>query len=204
MLLFICNSCFSVQQGGVQYVIPIDYSIIDEAALNNEAESLFSSYMAAEDEKQKKILLERMLSSYSILGNIDKGNPLYFTRLGIIFDKMGRDRYAKSNFCRATNLVPDYAYGFNCYGDFFFERSMYIKALREYMRAYNAGYQNNYDTLYQIGSVYEKLGDFTSAVGFYRKASAVKSSPELSEKIKNLEELLKNNSIYDEQRGMRK
>lgn len=195
---------FSVQKGQVQYIIPIDYSAIDENAMNNEAEGLFQSYMKAEDEKAKKILLEKMLSSYSILGSINKENPLYFTRLGIIFDKMGRDRYAKSNFCRATNLVPDYAYGYNCYGDFFYTRYMYRKALREYMRAYNAGYQNNYDTLYQIGSIYEKFGDFSSAIGFYKKANSIKSSPELNERIKKLEELLKNNSLYEEKRGMRK
>ena len=202
-IFLISNHAYSVQQGQVQYVIPIDYSMINETELKNEAQSLYDDYLKTEDDVQKKILLDRMLSAYSVLGNVDEENPLYFTRLGIIFDKMGKDKYAKSNFCRATNLIPNYPYAYYSYANFFFERGKYRLALREYMRAYNVGYQNNYDTLYQIGIIYEKFGDFTSANSFYKRALSIKYSDELNTKIKKLEELLTKNSLYDNQRGMR-
>lgn len=204
LILFLCCSCsvFSVQQGQVQYEVPIDYSYINEGTLNLEAENLFNAYMTAQDETQKKKLLEQMLSDYSVLSKINSENPLYFTRLGIIFDKLGKDRWAKSNFCRSSNMVPDNPYAFYNYGNYFFDRAEYRKALREYMRAYNCGYNTHYETLYQIGRIYEKYGDFTSAIGFYKRASQYKPSSELSTKILMLEELKKKNSLYDEKRRL--
>jgi len=201
IFLTFIQSAYSVQSGQIQYVIPIDYSMIDETELKNEAESLYQDYINATDEIQKRNLLDKMLSAYSVLGNVDEGNPLYFTRLGIVFDKLGKDRYAKSNFCRASNLVPNYPYSYYSYANFFFERGKYRLALREYMRAYNAGYQNNYDTLYQIGVIYEKFGDFASANSYYKKALSLKYTEELNIKIQKLENIIRVNPLYNDTKG---
>lgn len=202
-VLCISHCSYAVQQGGVQYTIPIEYSLIDEKEVNTEAESLFNRYMSSEDERQKQILLEKMLGDYTILGEIDKNNPLYFTRLGIIYDKMGKDRWAKSNFFRSQNLLPSYPYSNYCFGNYYFDRKEFRKALKEYLKAYNTGYSSHFDTLYKIGVIYEKYGDFSSAIEFYNKAHSVQSSVELRAKILKLEGLLEQNSLYNQRKKIR-
>ncbi|MCD8377190.1 MAG: tetratricopeptide repeat protein [Candidatus Gastranaerophilales bacterium] len=206
VLLFIIlnNPVYALQSGQIEYTVPIDYSLIDENILNNEAETLFKNYLSTTDEQAKKAMLERLLSDYSILSQINKDNPLYFVRLGIIFDKMGKDRYAKSNFCRGSNLVPDYPYAFHCFGNYFFDRAEYKKALREYKRAFDCGYNNNYDNIYRIAVIYEKFGDYSTAIKYYKLALICKNSEELTKKIHSLEELLQINSLYNQSRGLYK
>lgn len=193
---------FALQKGVIEYSIPIDYSLIDEKSLNDHAEILFSEYNSSTDEILKKTLLFELLSDYSILSNINKDNPLYFTRLGIVYDKLGKEKWAKSNFCRGSNLVPNYAYAFYSFGNYFFERNEYRKALKEYMRAYQYGFDKHYENLYQIGIIYEKLGDFTLAIKYFKLAQVCKDSEELTKKILLLEEMLKNNSLYNQKRGV--
>ena len=137
------------------------------------------------------------MRDYSILGELDKENPLYFARLGIIFDKLGYDRWAKSNFWRSSNLDGAYPYSFYNFGNFFYDRNEFRRALKEYKKAYDNGYSTNYDTVYKMGKIYEKLGDYESAVEYYRKACAIKSSPELQQKIELLSNLSKN-SLYSQ------
>lgn len=200
--LSVCvNPVFAVQNAQIEYTVPIDYSFINENSLNNEAEKLFKEYLNTSNQETKKVLLDKMLSDYSILSNINKDNPLYFIRLGIIYDKMGKDRYAKSNFCRGANLIPNYPYAFYSYGNFFFDRAEYRKALKEYMRAYNCGYSSHYYNLYQIAVIYEKFGDYSKAILYYRMALKQKYSQELVEKINLLNELLSSNSLYNQNRG---
>lgn len=208
-VLFICLGLFqtcvySVQRGGIQYTIPVEYSAIDENALNTEAESLFQRYLNSDNPQQQYVLLEQMLSDYSILGNINKENPLYFTRLGIIFDKLGKDRYAKSNFFRSANLVDSNPYNYYAFGNFYYDRQEYLKALKMYKNAYNSGYNSHFYTLYQLGRIYEKLGDYTSAIKYFKEALNYKESEEIRLKIQTLEELLNINSLYNRERGVRK
>ena len=208
-ILFVCLGLFqtcvySVQRGGIQYTIPVEYSAIDENALNSEAESLFQRYLNSDNPQQQYILLEQMLSAYSILGNIKKDNPLYFTRLGIIFDKLGNDRYAKSNFFRSENIVDVNPYNSYAFGNFYFDRQEYLKALKLYKKAYNTGYSNHFYTLYQLGRIYEKLGDYSSAIKYYKEALQYKESEEIRLQIQTLNELLKVNSLYNRERGVKK
>lgn len=203
-LFFSQSIVFAVQTGQIEYTMPVDYSFINEAELNKDSEQLFKLYMSIQDEEQKKELLNKMLSNYSILSKINKDNPLYFVRLGIIFDKLGKDRYAKSNFCRGSNLVPNYAYAFYAFGNYFFDRSEYKKALREYLRAYNLGYSAHYENLYQIGIIYEKFGDYSTAIRYFRNALQYNNNEELSNKILMLEELLEKNSLYNQKREWEK
>ena len=201
MLVLTINPVCAIQTGGIQYTMPIDYSMIDESALNKESETLFQTFPNLEDETQQKRMLEQLLSNYSILTKIDKENPFYFTRLGIVLDKLGKDRWAKANFCRSVNLTAKNPYAYYSFGNYYFSRYQFRKALKQYMYAFNTGYDNNYDNLSQIGKIYEKLGDFSSAILFYKKALVYKDSEELRNKIAQLERLLENNSLYDRKRG---
>ena len=203
-IMFITNSIQAVQRGCVQYTIPTDYSVFDEAALNNEAETKFQAYLNSENPQQQFVLLTQLLSDYKILGEINNENPLYFARLGIIYDKLGKDRYAKSNFFRSANLVHEFPYTHYAFGNFLFDRQDYRKALKEYKKAYDTGYSNHYYTIYQIGRIYEKFGDFSSSIKYYKNALIYQDSEELRNKIHTLEGLLDSNSLYNKERGVRK
>ena len=196
-LLFILNPVWAVQRGGVQYSVPTDYSRINETQLSAEADRLFKQYFSSVDEAQKEKLLYSILSDYAILGEIDRENPLYFARLGIVYGKLKKDRYAKANFFRCTNINGKYPYGFYWFGNFYFERQNYRKALGEYLKAYKCGYNTDYDTLYQIGVIYEKLGDYKYSIKYYKQALLYNDSQELRNKIVKLEELLAANPLYD-------
>lgn len=202
ILIFLSNSgiVFSAQKGGIQYTMPVDYSFFDEKALNNETELLFNRYLMSENEQQKQIFLNQLLSNYSILGNIDSENPLYFTRLGIVYDKLGKDRYAKSNLSRSLNMIENNVYAYYAFGDFYYTRSQYLKALFFYKKAYETGYDKNFDTLYRIAKIYEKLGDFSNAIIYYKKALEVKDTQNIRFEITKLEGLLNNNSLYNKRR----
>ena len=50
----------------------------------------------------------------------------------------------------------------------------------------------------KIKEIYEKYGDFSSAINFYNKALAIKYSEELRAKIVSLEDLLSKNSLYNQ------
>lgn len=190
-------SANAVQKGGIQYNIPIDYSFFNEQKLSKDAETTFNRYLQSDNEKQQALLLDQLLYDYSILGKLNPENPLYFTRLGIIYDKLGKDRWAKSNFFRGSNITNEDPYAFYSFGNFYFDRKELLKALKEYQKAYNCGYSSHYDTLYKMGLIYEKLGDFKSAIYYYKKASAIKGSDAVSSKIIFLESLLNTNSLYD-------
>ena len=192
---------FSVQSGGVEYVVPIDYSLLDEKAINDDAEKLFSEFINSPEKINNPEFMENLINDYAVLSKINKDNPLYFVRLGIIYDKTGKDCWAKSNFCRGANLIPDYPYAFFSFGNYFFDRLEYRKALREYLRANDCGYGDNPENLFKIGVIYEKTGDYSNAIKYYRAANAKQNKPEISKKIQILEDKLKINSLYNESCG---
>lgn len=203
LCFFVANYAFAVKTGKVEYVVPFDYSLIDEASINSEAESLFNDYLKTENEEEKVKLLTVLLQKYSILTLVNLDNPLYFVRLGIIYGNLGNDRYALMNFYRGSNLDGKYPYAFSSFGEYYFLRSEFKKALRMYKRAYDCGYNVDYETVYHLGIIYEKYGDFTTAIKYYKEALALKQSEELKNKINILEELLAKNSIYNMERGIK-
>ena len=177
---------------------------INESALSSEAEDLFNQYFNTADENLKTRLLYSIISDYCILGEIDRENPLYFARLGIAYGKLGKDRYAKSNFFRCTNLNDSYPYGFYWFGNYYFDRQDFRKALKSYLKAYNCGYNTDYNTLYQIGVIYEKFGDYSYAIKYFKQALLYNDSQELRDKIRGLEELLEANPLYDARKRVEK
>lgn len=180
----------------IEYTVPIDYSYLDENTLSKEAEAFFQNYLETKDEKA----LQNMLTTYTILTNINKENPLYFVRVGIAYDKMKNDRYAKSYFGQSMCIQHRYPYAYAAFGDYWFERCRYRKALTNYLMANDFGYNSDYNNLVKTGTCFEKLGDYSSAINFYRKALKYKpEDEELMNKIQLLEDKLMQNSLYNVQ-----
>lgn len=195
LLLNVLN-VHALETAKIQYTVPIDYKFLDEETLNKAAEGFFQEYMETKDEKA----LQNMLSTYTILTNVNKENPLYFVRVGIAYDKLKNDRYAKSYFGQSMCIQHRYPYAYAAFGDFWFERCRYRKALSNYLMANDFGYNSDFDNLIKTGICFEKLGDYSSAINFYRKALTYKpEDEELTKKIQVLEDKLMQNSLYNVQ-----
>lgn len=194
-LLFNTLTVHALETVKIEYTVPINYKFLDEKSISAEAENFFQTYMETKDEKA----LQNMLSAYCLLTNMNKENPLYFVRVGIAYDKLKNDRYAKSYFGQSMCIQHSYPYSYAAFGDYWFERCRYRKALKNYLIANDFGYNTNYDNLYKVGVCFEKLGDYSSAINFFKKALEYKpENEELINRIQMLEEKLQMNSIYNE------
>lgn len=195
-LAFTTHVSLAIQYANIEYDVPIDYSKIDKNALANQANLFFNHFEQITDEEYKKKYIQPLLNRYAVLSVMDPSDPFYFTRLGILYDIMGNDRYAKSNFFKATNLVPDYSYASYAFGNYYYKRGYFRKALDQYKRISSLPAPYSYDRFMKMGSVYEKLGNYKKALEFYKAAYKEKNGLELYNKILLLEDLNSKNLLY--------
>lgn len=189
LISFIINllhPAYSAVKGGIEYSIPVDYSKLNEVEVELKAREYF--YLAERledgiinDDMTKALML------YNILSEINPDKIEYPVKLGILYDKIKKDRQAKGNFSRAlgidnTNPLPYYHFG-----DFYYKRESYRKALKYYNEAYKRGFEKNYNTLCKIGDIYEKFGDTRSALKYLNDALNQSANPDLENKIKRIE-----------------
>lgn len=186
VIMGIMPSSFGAIRGKIDYSIPIDYSKLSEAELEDKAKVFyFNALKRNNDEVNDDITNALML--YSILLNINPENLTYCTRLGVLYDKLNMDKYAKGNFSRAIGIDSSNPEPYFYFGEFYYKRKIYRKALKYYGDAYQRGYQKNYDMLYKMGDIYEKFGDTRSALKYLNDASAQNPNKELDNKIKRVE-----------------
>ena len=187
LLFLIHPSCsYGAVHGGIEYNIPTDYSKLSETELNSKARVCYFNAMKS----QKGAVNEDMtnaLTLYSILQNINPENIDYAVKTGALYDKLGMDRYAKGNFSRAIGIDSSKPEPYFYFGEFYYKRQMYRKAMKYYNEAYKRGMVSNYDLLYKIGDIYEKFGDTRSALEYLREASKQSPNSELDNKIKRVE-----------------
>jgi Tfp pilus assembly protein PilF len=173
----------------------VDYDLIDFVQMEREADTFFLE--AADKKAGRDQLLDAAQSRYYELAEYDMGNVKYPVQLARIYDYKKQDRLAKGYFFRALNLEKDNAYTNLYFGDFYFNRTDYKRALSRYLTAHKNGLQNKYDLNYNIAVIYEKFGDLTSAQKYYSAcAAAMPNSQELKSKIDSIKTLDYGNSEY--------
>lgn len=188
LLLFLGISLptFSALKTGISYNIPIDYENLSENELELQAEKYyFNSTLVKEGIVNEDVTNALVL--YSILQNINPENTKYMVRLGILYDKIGKDRFAKGNFARAISTNSKAPEPYFYYGNYYYKRDSFRKALKYYNEAYKRGYENNYEMLFKMGDIYEKLGDTRSALKYLQEAEKQSPNPEIKAKISRIE-----------------
>ena len=177
---------FSVIKSGIKYSIPIDYEKFSEEELEDRA-SVY--YFNAQNSLDNKINtnMTNALVLYTILQNKNPEKISYAVKLGILYDKINEDRYAKGNFSRAIKTDSSRPEAYYYFGDFYYKREDYRKALTYFKQAYKKGFDKNYDLLYRMGDIYEKFGDTRSALKYLKDAQNQNPNPELENKIKRIE-----------------
>ena len=177
---------FATIKGGINYSIPVDYSKINEQETELKAQLYFHN---AEHLKDGIINddMTNALTLYSILQQVNPDKIEYPIRLGILYDKINKDKQSKSNFSRAIGLNKTNPLPYFYLGEFYYKRELYRRALKNYNEAYQKGYETNYNLLYKMGDIYEKFGDTRSALKYLQEAQKQSANPDLENKIKRIE-----------------
>ena len=185
---------FSAIKGGVKYSIPVYYNNLSETELQNKGKSYFYNAMKSNELNED---MTQALNIYTILQNLNPQNIEYSIKLGRLYEKIGKDRYAKGNFSRAIVVDSSKPEPYFYFGEYYYNHQQYKKALKYYNQAYINGYSTNYDLLYKMGDIYEKLGDSRSALKYLKDAEKQSPNSKLSAKIKKVEAEDAVNSIYN-------
>lgn len=184
--VFLQNPVFAYVKGGVEYSIPTDYSKLSENEIKDKADTY---YFLAQNYKDREINndISNALFLYTVLQRINPEEILYAVKQGVLYDKLGIDRYAKGCFSRAISINKNRPEPYFYFGEFYYKREEYRKALKYYNEAYSKGFETNYELLYRMGDIYEKFGDTRSALKYLNDAKLQSPNPNLENKIKRIE-----------------
>ena len=195
LLLLLIQPSYSAISGSVDYTVPIDYSKLSEEELQAKAGFYYNLVLRSGNNNINDEMTSA-LNLYHMLAHKNPENVMYLTRLGTLYDILGKDRLAKGAFFDAMGTKPNEPEAYYRLGNFYYKRQMYKKALRFYNEAYKLGYERHYETVYKIGDIYEKFGDTKSALRYLRQASLLNANSELDSKLMRVENADKINHEY--------
>lgn len=189
---------FGLQAGHVEYDdLKIDYSKLNRNKIQTEANFYFNKSFGSVDQEDHDKYIDTAMRNYYILTKIDSENVFPFVQLARIYDDKSKNRLAKEYFFKATNLNVKDAYANFYFGEFYFKRHDYKRALFYYNAAYNNGFNNRYELNLRLATIYEKFADLVNAKRFYDVSYSMKpDETELKEKINSLNGLNYESSEY--------
>ena len=191
----ICQPSFSALKGGLEYQIPVDYSKLNTEELEVKAGFYYNLALKTNSGKNNEET-SAALNLYTMLNNKNPNNQIYPIRLGILYDIIGMDKYAKGNFYQAIGINSSKPEPYFYLGEFYYRRCLYKKALKMYKEAYKHGFTRHYETAYKLGDIYEKFGDTQAALKYLKFASELSPNSELDNKIMHVENSDKLNKEY--------
>ena len=177
---------FSAVKGGVEYSIPLDYSKVNEQEVELKAKLYFHNALQTKAGVVNEDITNALFL-YKVLDKVNPNNINYPIKLGILYDKVEKDRQAKGYFHKAIGIDESSPIPYFYLGEFYYKRELYRKALKYYNESYKRGYETNYDLLYRMGDIYEKFGDTRSALKYLQDAKKQSDNPEWENKIQKIE-----------------
>lgn len=195
VVLFACVlPSFSYEKGAVEYdEISVDYSVLNSSSIRKEADVYFQQYLNTHNEEYLGVAMAK----YYILTKIYPTEIYPAVQLARVYDEKKLDRFAKEYFNKAYNIDKTDAFLNYSFGDFYYKRADYKRALRYFRRAYEAGYAKSYDLNLKIATIYEKFADLMNALYYYRIALSLNPSDgDLQMKCEELKQLNYQDSEY--------
>lgn len=181
------NASFAVQNGKIEYnSVLFDYKKLNFAEIQKDADNFFSQYEKSVTTPEKDQNLSYAAGKYYILTKIDNTRIEPYIQLGRIYDEKNKSRLAKENFCKAINLNSKDPMANFYFGEFFYKRREYKKALYHYNISYQNGFSKNYSLNLRLATIYEKFADLNNAKNFYDVSYSMKPTEELQKKIESL------------------
>lgn len=193
VFVFLCINfsvaTFATEFGSLKYNdVYVDYSKFDKNEVRVFAENEFVKAIKNENKAAKKLLFQSSLNHYYILTQIDSGDIHSIVQMARIYDFFGKNSYAKAYFFRALKIDINSIEANYYFGDFYYSRNDYKRALYYYEKSYNNGEVNNYELLVKIAKIYEALGDLLRANQFYKRAYLLNPKDvEIPDKIEEIE-----------------
>lgn len=200
----VSNKVLAVEFGTVHYNDAlIDYSKIDPESTLKFADFYFNKALNSEDKETKKSFLQKASGQYFILTQMDPKDLYPIVQMARVYDFEDQNSYAKAYFFKALKIDKTNAATNYFFGEYYFRRDDYRRALYFYNTAFENGYRENLDVLIKMATMYEKLGDLLRANQYYKKAFLINpNSDELPDKIRELEGLkYKNTGYYSKRRN---
>ena len=118
-------------------------------------------------------------------------------QLARIYDYTGKNSYAKGYFYKALEINKNHPSTNFYFGEYYYTRKEYKKALNYYNAAFKNGYKEHYEVLMKMALMYEKLGDLVRANQYYKKAFLLnRDKSEVADKIRELEDIKYQNTGY--------
>lgn len=198
LFILSCSHSYAAQSGHLEYnSVLFDYSKLNAAAIQKEADEYFDKFITSSDELFKEQYLNAAMSKYYLLTKIDYSQITPYIQLARIYDEKNNNRLAKEYFYKASNLDVNNPYANFYFGEFYFKRNDYKRALRYYNIAYNNGLNNSYDLNLRLATIYEKFADLVNAKKFYEVSYSMNpNNIELQQKIQSINELNYDKSEY--------
>lgn len=106
------------------------------------------------------------------LMEVERLSPQAWCAIGNSFSLQREHDQALKCFKRATQLDPNFAYGFTLQGHEYMANEEYDKALDAYRGGISAD-RRHYNAWYGLGKVYEKMGKYDFAEQHYRTAQSI-------------------------------
>lgn len=196
IVTLISTGVYAVEKGGVEYTpYTIDHSKLDLTTLEQEAVQYYTLSTTATTKEDIEKYTTYALGAYKLLFDAKPDNINYCLKIAKLYDKNNKDRYAKEYYYRAITLNSSSAQPYEGFGDFYFTRANYRRALKYYIQAYNN--DNNIQNVNnRLGIIYTKLGDTDAALKFTQKSPTPSQNTNNSDKIRLLEELNSSNAVY--------
>lgn len=192
------NAANSREFGEIEYNNKfIDYSKIDKSLTQKRADYYFNKALEEKDNELKKEYLKKASGEYFILTQIEYNNIYPLVQMARVYDMENENSFAKAYFFQALKIDKNNASTNYYFGEYYFTRRDYTRALYFYNIALKNGLQENFDILLKIGIMYEKLGDLLRANQYYKKAYLVKpDNIEIPDKIRDIESIRYRNTGY--------
>lgn len=186
-LFLAINTSFAIRYGGVeQSSVLFSYKKLNYSQIKQEADKYFALSAKNTAPESHNLFLNKASEQYYILTKVDNAKIDPYIQLGRIYDEKDKAPLAHENFCKALNLDYKDAKANFYYGEFYYKRSEYKKALYHYNIAYNNGYKNQYILNLRLATIYEKFADLSNAKKFYDVSYSMKPSNELHAKISSI------------------
>lgn len=154
---FAVSPSYGTYKSGISYSIPIEYKNLSESELKVKAEKYFN---LAENINKGEITEEttNAMVLYSILIHKNPREVIYPVKLGILYDMVKRDRYAKGNFSHAIGIDSTRYEPYFYFGEFYYKRQMYRQALKYYKRALKCSDASSELINPRMAELYKMLG----------------------------------------------
>ncbi len=193
--IFACNCANALQDEEKNLVI--DYEKFNPESTREMADNYFEIAQTQQDDDKMKEYYKRAAAKYYILSNIDRSDSYPCIRLARVYDKLGKDNYAKAYFYRALGLNYKDTEANIHFADFYFTRKQYKKAIEYYQKAIAYGYTPDAQIYKNMGMIYDRFGDIKRAVHYYKESLGLNpQDTELGEKINQLESIDYQNTGY--------